>query len=474
MSASYRSTTARWWQTLGDGEVALCVAHVVLGVWLRRPLPVVAVGLILAMIGVRRVVCCAAVVLGIIGSLLSVHAWNEVVPDHLGAYSGTGCLVADPAPVAGATAAVVEIDGERFEAWLRGSSGRRVDGHLAGECARIIGIRQALQGSGAHRAAVRHVVGGLTLQSAGDWSPGTQLAQASNRVRRLFADGASELRAPDDALFAGLVIGDDRREPPAMIDQFRGSGLSHLTAVSGQNVAFMLAAAGPLLRRLRPWARWVATLAVIGWFVVLTRFEPSVLRAAVMAGIASTGVVLGREKPPARVLALAVGVLVLADPFLVWSVGFWLSVSATGGVVLLANRLAERIPGPDWLTIPAGVTLGAQAGIAPISLLVFGRLPLVSLPANLLAVPAAGGVMLYGLPAGLVAGALHRGPIPGLAGVVQLPSALGTHWVAAVAALGARLEPPIMVGVVGWAAVVVFLATRIGMARRRSVCEGVC
>ncbi|MCU1366905.1 MAG: comEC [Ilumatobacteraceae bacterium] len=474
MSASYRSTTARWWQTLGDGEVGLGVALIVLGVWLRRPLPVVAVGSVLVLLGVRRIVCLVAVVVGIAGSVLSIHAWNEVRPDQLGSYSGFGCLVSDPAPVAGATVVVVELDGERFEAWLRGSAGRRVAGHLAGECARITGTRQALHGSDAKRAAARHVVGGLTLESAGDWSPGTELAQASNRVRRLFADGASELRSPDDALFAGLVIGDDRNEPAAMIEQFRGSGLSHLTAVSGQNVAFMLAAAGPLLRRLRPWGRWVATLAVIGWFVVLTRFEPSVLRAAVMAGIASTGVVLGREKPPARVLALAIGLLVLVDPFLVWSVGFWLSVSATAGVVLLASRLAERIPGPDWLTLPAGVTLGAQAGIAPISLLVFGRLPLVSLPANLLAVPAAGGVMLYGLPAGLVAGTLHRSPLPGLAGVVQLPSALGTHWVAAVAALGARLEPPLPIVVIGWLGVVVFLATRIGMARRRRVCEGVC
>ncbi|MCU1397670.1 MAG: comEC [Acidimicrobiales bacterium] len=474
MSASYRAAPARWWQTLGDREVALVVAHIVLGVWLRRPLPVMAVGVVCVLVGVRRIVCFVAVAVGIAGSLLSIHSWNDVQPDHLGQYSGTGCLVSDPAPVAGATVVVVELDGERFQAWLRGSGGRRVAGHLAGECAQIAGTRQALHGSDAHRAAVRHVVGELALQSAGDWSPGTELAQASNRVRRLFADGASELRAPDDALFAGLVIGDDRNEPPAMIQQFRGSGLSHLTAVSGQNVAFMLAAAGPLLRRLRPWARWAATLAVIGWFVVLTRFEPSVLRAAVMAGIASTGVVLGREKPPARVLALAVGLLVIVDPFLVWSVGFWLSVSATAGVVLLANRLAERIPGPPWLAIPAGVTLGAQAGIAPISLLVFGRLPLVSLPANLLAVPAAGGVMLYGLPAGLVAGALHRGPLPGLAGVVQLPSALGTHWVAAVAALGVRLEPALPIAIGGWLCVVMFLVARIGMARRGRVCEGVC
>ena len=67
-----------------------------------------------------------------------------------------------------------------------------------------------------------------------------------------------------------------------MVEQFRASGLSHLTAVSGQNVAFLLAAAAPLLRRLRPWTRWTATVALIGWFMSVTRFEPSVLRAGAM------------------------------------------------------------------------------------------------------------------------------------------------------------------------------------------------
>ena len=91
-----------------------------------------------------------------------------------------------------------------------------------------------------------------------------------------------------------------------MIDRFRSSGLSHLTAVSGQNVAFLLAASGPLIRRLRPAARWAVTLALIGWFVVLTRFEPSIIRAGAMAALSATAFVLGQERHPARLLCLAV------------------------------------------------------------------------------------------------------------------------------------------------------------------------
>ena len=471
MTPVYGDAPAHWWQTIGDGEVAAVSALAVLGIWLGRPLPVLVAGVVAHALGARRTIAVVAVAAGIVGVWRGGRAWHDVVPDRLGRFEGVACLVSDPAPRSGAVVAVFEIEGERYEAWARGSPRRRLTTHLAGECAWINGDRRALSPTPARRAAVRHVVAGLDLRAVGDWSDGAPLDRASNRVRRVFAAGAAELTAPDDALFAGLVIGDDRNEPTAVIDQFRAAGLSHLTAVSGQNVAYVLAGAAPLLRRLRPMARWSATVGIITWFVALTRFEPSVLRAGVMAGIAATGFLLGREKPPGRVLALAVGVLALVDPLLVWSVGFWLSVAATAGVALLSTRLAALVPGPDWLALPTGVTLAAQAGVAPVSLLVFGTLPLVSLPANLLAVPVAGLVMLYGLPAGLVAGALHGGSLGWLATALQLPSAIGTRWVATVAALGARLDPPMPWALAGWILLVAALVGRWIAGRRRRVCE---
>ena len=72
----------------------------------------------------------------------------------------------------------------------------------------------------------------------------------------------------DRSLYLGFVVGADRAQPAEVLDQFRASGLSHLSAVSGENVAFLMAVAGPGLRRLRPSSRWGATLLVIGWFAV--------------------------------------------------------------------------------------------------------------------------------------------------------------------------------------------------------------
>jgi competence protein ComEC len=294
--------------------------------------------------------------------------------------------------------------------------------------------------------AWQHVVGTFEVEWLGDARPGGRISTASNRVRTLIERGLDSLPEERAALARGLVIGDDSDQSAAAIARMRDSGLAHLSAVSGQNVALVVAAASPLLRRARPLARWTITLALIAWFVVLTRAEPSVLRAGTMAAIGATAFALGRQREPLRLLAIAVVVLLLVDPLLAWSVGFWLSVGATAGVTGIGPPLAARLGRLGPLAMPVAVTLGAQAGVAIPSVVVFGRLPLVGVVANLLAVPVAGSVMLYGLPASLVAGVVAP-----LAPALSAPIGWGVWWVDAVATVGAAAEPGAPWSWVGWA-----------------------
>lgn len=387
-------------------------------------------------------------------------------PDRLGPFDGWGRLVDDPQPFDGATRIVVEIDGERYEAWIRGRARRlRVAEWHGGEFARLSGVRETLGAGRAGRVGWQHVVGALELDWVGDVRAGSAIDRASNRVRAAIEDGAASLPHDDGALFRGLVVGDDRDQPRAMVDRFRATGLSHLTAVSGQNVAFVLAAGGPLLRRLRPWWRWGATLGLVGWFVSLTRFEPSIVRAGAMAAIAATAFVLGRERSASRLLVLAVIALLLVDPLLVGSVGFWLSVGATAGVTGAGPAITARLQRAGPLAAPLGATLGAQLGVLAPALVVFGRLPLVSVPANLLAVPVAGFVMLYGLPAGIAAGL-----VPAAAPVLMFPCRVGVRWVDSVALVAERLEPSGVAVWVGWGVLVVALGAVAAMNRDHHEC----
>jgi competence protein ComEC len=445
-----------------DTAVVALAAGVTVGVWSASPL----VGVVAAIacgFGFRSPqLALVGVVLVVGGALRSQGSWAALAPDRLGPFDGWVRLVDDPQPYPSSTRVIVEIEGERFELWSRGrAQQQRVRAWRGGEWVTVSGERRALDAQRAQRVAWQHVVGEFDLAWASDVDPGGPVARASNRVRATIERAADALPPPYGSLYRGLVIGDDRDQPREMIDRFRASGLSHLTAVSGQNVAFVLAACGPLLVRLRPTARWVTTLALIAWFVALTRFEPSILRAGVMAGLSATAYLTGRERTPVRILALAVIGLVLVDPLLVWSIGFWLSVGATAGVCTLGPWLATRMSALGPLALPLGITLGAQVGVVLPSVLVFGRLPLVSVVANLLAVPVAGFVMLYGLPAGLLAGA-----IPPLAPLLMFPARVGTRWVDTVALLGARLEPEPPWVWVGWGAVVVAAAAFVAVGSR--------
>ncbi len=350
--------------------------------------------------------------------------------------AGWVTLRTDPDRFGAGVSAVATFEGRRYLATGYGPPGRRLERVLAGEVVEVTGHLRAFSPGEAQRWAARHVVGRLDLEYVLDTEPGPPVAIAANRVRRSLELGVEQWPELERSLFLGLVIGDDRAQPPELVDAFRVAGLAHLTAVSGQNVAFVLIAAGPLLHRLRPLPRWVVTIGLVAWFAGLTRFEPSVLRASGMAMLAATAFWRGWRTGPGRLLALtAVGVTLL-DPLLVRSVGWWLSVSATAGLAGLARPLAARLPGPQWFAVPLAVTLAAQLGVAPVSALVFGRMPLFAPITNLLAVPVAGLVMVWGLPAGLVAGA-----VPAAAVLVHLPSLLATRWVLAVGRLAARLEP---------------------------------
>ncbi len=307
----------------------------------------------------------------------------------------------------------------------------------------------------------RHVAAQLIVTEVGGWELGHGPSRIANGIRRTLLAGVESMPLERRALYAGFVLGDDRDQPVEITDDFRASGLTHLLVVSGQNVAFVLALLSPLLRRLRLGARFGAGVVLLLLFGVLTRWEPSVLRAEAMAGLALLSSTMGRPASGVRILALAATGLLLLDPLLVGSLGFLLSVGASAGILVLAKPIAALLPGPRPLAQALGVTLAAQVGVAPVLVPVFDGIPVASLPANLLAVPVAGPLMMWGIAAGVPAGVVG-GPLARLA---HVPTEILVAWVAAVARWGGGLP----LGRVRLAHVVVLGAVGAGafVARRR-------
>lgn len=418
------------------------------GATIAHPTPWPVVALVgAAALALRRPAlwCLAALVLA--GTLGAAAHDGLDAPDST-PYRGWATLLTDPAPTASGQRVEVRVGDRHLEGWARGGAAGALVARLAGERIEITAGRIAPFPRNEPWQVARHLAGRIEIDAVGAWAPGAPVTRAANGLRRTLVRGAAPL--PDDTrtLFLGFVLGDDRGRPDLVTDDFRGAGLTHLLAVSGQNVAFVLAVAEPALRRLPLRTRWVATVALLAFFALLTRFEPSVLRATAMAALATLATTWGREASSVRVLALAVAGLVLVDPLLVGALGFRLSVAAAGGIALVSPALVRALPGPRWLVLPLAVGLAAQLGVAPVLLAGFGGLPVVAPAANLVAVPAAGPISTWGMTAGLVAGV-----VPPLAGPLHLPTRLLVGWIAGVARVAVAL-PLGQLGPTGFLAVV--------------------
>ena len=404
-------------------RISLVLAGVVLlvGLMLRNP--------VLLSLGLILIVCARGS-----DSLEALHA---PLPQRV---SGLGQLMADPEPQMFGTQLLLSVDDRRYLAMVPLKDSALVRLMMMGEHLQVTGRVSQLRGAPAGWVKARHLAGRLQLNSVkvvGRTAPWYQLANAAHR--RVSA-GADSFPEEQRSLYLGLVLGDDRRQSEILKFRFQASGLSHLLAVSGQNVAFLLAVAAPVLRRIPQRLQVFFGLLLLAMFAIVTRGEPSVLRAAVMAAIALSSVAAGRLASGLRVLSMTIIALVLTDPLLVHSIGFQLSIAATAGLLLMARPLADRLPGPAWFRLPLAVTLAAQVSTAPILVALAGGIPAVATPANLLAVPAAGLVMMLGVTVGLGAGVI-RNP---LAQLVQIPSEFLVRWIGWVAGLGSQSALPLL------------------------------
>jgi competence protein ComEC len=445
---------------LHDRHMVMTAVAVAAGALIAHRVPpalfVVATVAALVGVGARRPVL-LLVGAAIVASALAANSWAGLrPPPPRVVHNDWVTLLSDPAPYpGGSVGADVRIGRQHAQAFARGGPADAMASHLAGEHLRVSGTLRPLTGVQRERQAPHHIATRLSIDDVSGARGANAVGASANAFRRLVARGATAL--PDELrpLFGGMVLGDDRGQSPELQDAFRAAGLTHLMVVSGENVAFALLVASPLIRRGGLRWRFGATLLVLVGFGVLTRWEPSVLRAEAMAAVAAAGALAGRPVPAVRLLAIAVTGCVLVDPLLVHSVGFQLSVAACAGLVLLMPALQRR-----GVPLLLAASIAAQTGAALVLVPVFGSVPLVSLPANVLAVPVAGPLMMWGLTAGPLAGLASP-----LAAVVHAPTHVMLGWEAAVARTAARLP----LAPLGPLAAVVAVGAGVLLMRRKRV-----
>jgi competence protein ComEC len=226
----------------------------------------------------------------------------------------------------------------------------------------------------------------------------------------LLAGLNSLIPEPEAALAAGVLLGVRASIAPEVNDAFARAGLTHVVAISGWNIAIVAALAAAMTRPLtrlrggRPAATILAASAV-GGYVLLTGASPSVVRAALMAGGLVMARLGGSRAHAISALLLAVLVMLLAAPPVLWDVGFQLSALATAGLVWFAAPIEARLARwPALVREPVALTMAAQLTTLPVILLNFERLSLVAPFANVVVVPLVPLVMLTSAVAATVGG----------------------------------------------------------------------
>ena len=217
---------------------------------------------------------------------------------------------------------------------------------------------------------------------------------------------------PQAALLTGILLGNDNGLPPELDEAFRLTGMTHIIAISGFNIAILVAIlvrlAEPFLSRK---GAVIFALVGISLYTVLVGADASVVRAALMGGIyLIANRWLGRPNYAYASLLLAGFVMTLLRPFTLWDVGFQLSFAATLSLMLYADPLTQwvrqglqRILTRDWVEQVMGVlseavilTIAAQILTLPLMVGYFGQLSLISLLANALILPVQPAVMIWG------------------------------------------------------------------------------
>ena len=256
---------------------------------------------------------------------------------------------------------------------------------------------------------------GHLMHSGSGWNsrklPGleTMAVGIKNRGVRRGIREAVQARMKGDALglFEGLLWGDTSMLSRLRLEQFRGTGLIHLLAVSGMNIGGVLllsslfvgvlARIPGVLGVVSSQTLFLALYAMIGIaYLLLADFPVGLTRAYMMGGMALLGFMSASESRAMQMLSVAFFVIVLGNPSVVSEVSFQLSFLSTCAVIVSAGlwraiqRRARGVPtggAKRYLLALAFTSLFVTLTLAPYLIYLFGEAPLGSSVLNLVFIP---------------------------------------------------------------------------------------
>lgn len=216
--------------------------------------------------------------------------------------------------------------------------------------------------------------------------------QGLNKIRNdIIQTHSKYLKSPNLEILGGVVFGDDAVSPPQEIKtSFQHSGLLHILAASGMNVAIIYGIWFFILSRLRvPYNFTVSSgIFVVIFYAMMTGLGPSVIRATFMLIFILLGKLIDRDAHSISLLSFVALMMLIYNPAYINDVGFQLSFLVTFGLLVSAPVVFERVKFmPNWLSGAIFIPIVAQIWIAPIQMYYFNSFSLYSVLANIASLP---------------------------------------------------------------------------------------
>ncbi len=225
-------------------------------------------------------------------------------------------------------------------------------------------------------------------------------------LRQQLAQAISQaLPEPEASLLIGILLG---LKTPVLRSQyalFQESGTVHLVVTSGFKVTLLSGILAAATRQIIGRRRAVLVVLLgIFMYTILSGAGPAAIRAGIMGALLAIAPSIGRNYNIYTSLAFAALLMSAWSPFILWDVGFQLSMLGTLGIVLLSpfitmwfNRLLSHAPGGEQIAELLAITLAAQCATLPIQIINFGLLSLIAPLTNLLIVLLLGVLLVMGV-----------------------------------------------------------------------------
>ena len=234
--------------------------------------------------------------------------------------------------------------------------------------------------------------------------------QSLNNVRKnIISTHSKYLKSPNLEILGGIVFGDDAVAPPDYIkDTFKNSGLLHILAASGMNVAFIYGFWYFILSRFRIPIKFIifSGMFVVTLYTFMTGLGASVVRAALMLIFVLAGKLIDRDSHSVSLLAFVASLMLLYNPSYINNIGFQLSFIVTFGLLTTANAILELINKfkiPNWLCAELLIPIVAQLWVAPLQMFYFNTISTYSIIANIAIMPFLSIISFGGFISSLIA-----------------------------------------------------------------------